>query len=140
MMKKTILAFLFTIILACLMITSVQAGAIRTSDSLRNEEIHDYFFSTTQSGLVTIEIFETIEDETDFDPEINLFVNDGLLDLGDFIENDDDDGSDYSGFGSYISRILGVGDYLLRVGYSNFGDDNGTDSSIIGLTNPTLVY
>jgi hypothetical protein len=128
-MKKIVCLFV------CLLAGSANAGLITGSGNLVDTDIDDYFFSTSGTGLVTIETFESIDDGSDFDTEINLFFNDGFLDLSDFIENDDDDGSDPTGLGSLISISLDAGDYLLRVGTHNFGNSSGTDSYIIGLTN-----
>ncbi|MGK2958175.1 MAG: beta strand repeat-containing protein, partial [Acidimicrobiales bacterium] len=59
------------------------------SGLLLGADIVNYFFSTTASGLVTIRVTETVIDDSGFDPEINLFRDDGSLDLADFIANDD---------------------------------------------------
>ncbi|MGH7209148.1 MAG: PEP-CTERM sorting domain-containing protein [Nitrospiraceae bacterium] len=68
-----------------------------------------------------------------FDPEINLFRDDGSLDLADFIANNDDFGVSRN---SMINASLQPGSYLLRISGFNFGNDDGTDSEILGIVNP----
>jgi len=119
-------------LLACLFIGSANAGIISASDVVVDQEIHDYYFSTLSTGIVNISVIESIVDSSDFDSEINLFSDDGSLDLLDFLANDDDGGT---GLESFISMTLGAGDYLLRIGTHNFGNSSGTDAVIIAATN-----
>ncbi|MGK2958395.1 MAG: beta strand repeat-containing protein, partial [Acidimicrobiales bacterium] len=110
------------------------------SGLLVGADIVNYFFSTTASGLVTIRVTETVIDDSGFDSEINLFRDDGSLDLADFIANDDDDGEGPSGYESLLSRVLDAGNYLLRIGNYNFGNSTGTDPVIVAASNSaTLV-
>ena len=131
-MKK----YLLPVALLAALSNSASAGLINASGLIINEEIHDYYFSVTSLGLVTIDVTETVAgdpvDLGNFDTEINLFFDDGVLDLSDFIENDDDHGL---GLESYISRVLDAGDYLLRIGSHNFGNSSGTDANIIAAVN-----
>jgi PEP-CTERM motif len=101
-------------------------GSISSTSS-----IDDFFFSVGTAGMYSI-FTESIGDA-----EINLFVDDGDLDLSDFLENDDD-GSGVLFGDSFIRRYLDAGDYRVRVSEFNFGDDNGTDPEIIGLANDDI--
>ena len=121
-------------LLTCLFIGSANAGIITLSDLVINEEINDHYFTVTATGLVTIEVTETIKNNDGFDTEINLFNDDGSLDLADFIKNNDDGFSDGT-FGSRISMFLDAGDYLLRIGSIDFGNEFGTDAVIIASSN-----
>lgn len=109
------------------------ANSITASGLLVDTDIDDYYFTVTASGTVTINVTETIVDLSDFDTEINLFHDDGSLDLSDFIANDDDGGE---GLESQLSLQLDPGDYVLRIGTHGFGDAGGTSTDIIGPTNP----
>lgn len=126
-MKKII------VLLTCLFVSSANAGIILESDVLVNQEIHNHYFTTTGSGLVTIDVTDTFDNGDGFDSEINLFTDDGSLDLADFLINNDDGFN--SGFGSSISMFLDAGNYLLRIGSFDFGNDTGTDAVIIADTN-----
>jgi hypothetical protein len=112
--------------------SSAQAAIINASGLVAGGEIDDYFFSVTAAGTVTINVTPTTVDDAEWDTEINLFIDDGVLDLADFIENDDDGGGGHS---SQIIRSLGVGDYLLRIGNFNFGSFDGIDPEIIAAIN-----
>lgn len=119
-------------LLTCLFFGSANAGIITASDVVVNQEIHDYYFSTTGTGSVNISVIESIIGTGHFDSEINLFSNDGSLDLSDFLANDDDGGN---GLESFISMTLVAGNYLLRIGSFDFGNSSGTDAVIIASSN-----
>lgn len=121
-----------TAIASVMGMSSAQAAIINASGLVVGGEIDDYFFSVTAAGTVTINVTPTTVDDAEWDTEINLFIDDGVLDLADFIENDDDGGGGHS---SQIIRSLGVGDYLLRIGNFNFGNFDGTDPEIIAAIN-----
>jgi hypothetical protein len=113
-----------------LSLSTAHAGLLTGSDVVVNQEIDSWYFTTTATGLVTINVTETVDDGSDFDSEINLYFWDGSLDFADFIANDDDGGNGPSGLESYISLMLDAGTYLIRVGTHNFNGD------ILGATNP----
>lgn len=109
-------------------LSTAHAGLLTGSDVVVNQEIDDWYFTTTATGLVTISVTETVVDGSDFDSEINLYFWDGSLDLANFIANDDDGGN---GLESFLSLTLDAGTYVLRVGTHNFDEQN------LGATNPT---
>lgn len=75
--------------------------------------IDEWYFTVTVAGLFNI----LVESESsDFlDSEINLFTAGGT-----FIENDDDGHTDLRS--SFISRVLGIGSYVLYVSAYNFNN------------------
>ena len=116
--------------------TTAHAGLITGSGLLVGGAIDDYHFSVTATGVVTMHAAETVVGDNGafvFDTEINLFRDDGSLDLSDFIANNDDGGGGPNNFESLIVLALDAGNYLLRVGNFNFG--GGLDPVIIAAVN-----
>jgi hypothetical protein len=112
-----------------LMVGSASAATILSGSGTLTSisPIDDWYFTVAPHLAGPIEI--SVGSTNGGDMEINLFQDDGSLDLADFLENDDDDGPYLD---SYILRDLAAGDYLVRVGLFNFGDDGGTLPIIIG--------
>jgi hypothetical protein len=126
-MRMSVLRSLLAATAIVFPLAAANAGVISGSDLVINQEIDNWFFTTTGTGTVTISVTDTVLDGSDFDSEINLYFWDGSLDFADFIENDDDDGGSLN---SLINRTLDAGTYLLRVGTHNF------DPADVGTTNP----
>lgn len=95
------------------------------SGLLVNGDVDDYYFSTTGSGLVTINAKETVDDDSDFDSVILLYADDGSPDLANFIAYDDDSGGGPSDLESLLSLTLNTGNYLVRVGTHGFNENGG---------------
>lgn len=108
-------------------LATANAGLISGSGLVVNQEIDNWYFTTTGTGTVTISVTETTPGGGHYDSQINLYVWDGSLDVADFIANDDDSGN---GLESLLNLALDAGTYLLRVGTFYFDPTN------IGSTNP----
>ncbi len=99
----------------CAVAGAAQAGVVSGSGVLVNQDVDWYSFSTTSAGLVTIRATETVDDNSDFDPVLFLFRDDGVLTTDDFIEYNDDSGGGPSGLESLINRNLAAGNFLVAV-------------------------
>ena len=89
-------------------------------------EVDYWYFSVNTAGPISIDIlswqWDRDSDGTShfMDPFIYLFNDDGTLDAADLLGGNDDSGLTFgdgstNGFDSYLSIVLGTGDYVLAI-------------------------
>ncbi|MCP3673922.1 MAG: PEP-CTERM sorting domain-containing protein [Gammaproteobacteria bacterium] len=109
-----------TMLFSVFMLVSFSANAVLiTGNTIRPYGVGYTSFSIDTESSVTIEILNGLfyPELVMFDPELVLFHDDGLLDVTDYIDRDDDSGTVALKFqNALLTLYLPAGDYIIAVG------------------------
>ena len=152
-MKRTNIAL--TAAMACLALAPMQASALIINGQINNysspsdssfQDVDFYSFSST-GGTITFDVLEWGFGGNYMDSMVWLLSDDGALDIGDLVAQNDDSSSTYgdgstTSLDSWLSTSITAGNYLLAVGECcNFGASDildgvqdGVSSDYVGAT------
>ncbi len=102
-----------TMLFSVFMLVSFSANAVLiTGNTIKPNGVDYTSFSIDADSSVTMETLNGL-----FDPELMLFRDDGVLDVTDYIDGDDDSGTDaLEHQNSLLTVVLSAGDYIIAVG------------------------